>query len=71
MHIKINKHLLDPNFLTAILWTKTRLHAQQLDHGPFEILNYAITFKTKHNSRINVYNSSRIMINSPEVNLDI
>jgi hypothetical protein len=32
---------------------------------------YAITFTTKHNSKINISDKSKIMINSSEVQLEI
>jgi hypothetical protein len=34
-------------------------------------LGYAFTKKNKHISRINIYDNYKIVINSPEVHLDI
>jgi hypothetical protein len=54
MHIKINTHQNDSNFLTHGLWSKTKLGMQQKHLELLEILSYAITkknqayFKNKH-----------------------
>jgi hypothetical protein len=71
MHIKINKHQLDSNVLTHGLWSKSKLGMQHIHLELLQILSYAITFKTKHISRINISNRYKIMANSPEVHLGI
>jgi hypothetical protein len=46
MHNKINKHQMDPNFLTHGLWSKTKLVMQQIHlELLIKILSYAITKK--------------------------
>jgi hypothetical protein len=71
MHNKINNHQRGPNFLTHGLWSKTKLGMQHINLELLKILSYAITLKIKHISRINIYNKYKIIINSPEVHLDI
>jgi hypothetical protein len=71
MHIKINKHQNDSNFLTHGLWSKTKLGMQHIHLELLWILSYAITLKIKHFSKINVYDKYKIVINSPEVNFGI
>jgi hypothetical protein len=71
MYIKINKALLDPNFISLVLWSKTRLNNQHIRLGLLWNWRYAITYKTKHNSWINIFGRDKIMINSPEVHFII
>jgi hypothetical protein len=44
---------------------------QHIDLELLQILGYAITFKTKHISRINIFGKYKIVINSPEMSLGI
>jgi hypothetical protein len=62
---------MDLNFLPLVLWLKTRLCTQQKDQESFYILNYAISFWTKHKTRIYISSSYKIIINSTEVYLGI
>jgi hypothetical protein len=71
MHIKINKALLDPNFLPLILWSKTSLKNQHIHLELLYILSYPITYKTKHKIRINISDSYKIMVNSQKMYLVI
>jgi hypothetical protein len=71
MHIKLNKALLDPNFLSLFLWSKTRLSNQHIHIGLLYILRYAITYKTNNKTRINIYSRDKIMVNSPEMHFSI
>jgi hypothetical protein len=71
MHIKINTHKNDPNFLTYVIWSKTRLGMQDIHLELLWILTYAITKKSKHISRINISDNYKIVINSPEVHFGI
>jgi hypothetical protein len=48
MHNKINKHQMDPNFLTHGLGSKTKLVMQQIHLELLKILSYAITNKIRH-----------------------
>jgi hypothetical protein len=70
MHVKITA-LLDPKFLSLILWVKTRLCNQHTHLGLLGNWSYAINFKSKHNSRINISISCKIMSNLPKVYLSI
>jgi hypothetical protein len=65
------KALLDPNFLSLLLWSKTKLCNQHMHLGLLWILGYAFIFKSKHKLRINISGNYKIMINSPEVYLGI
>jgi hypothetical protein len=67
MHTKINANQIDSNFLTLDLWSKTRLGMPYKHLELLRILIYAITRKNKHNSRINISDNYKIVINSPEV----
>jgi hypothetical protein len=67
MHTKINTHQIDPNFLTHDIWSRTRLGMQHIHLELLWILTYAIIRKNKHISRINIYVSYKIVINSPEL----
>jgi hypothetical protein len=67
MHTKINIHQNDFNFLTHVLWSKTKLGMQHIHLELLEILGYAITNKIRHISRKNISNKYKIMINSLEV----
>jgi hypothetical protein len=71
MHIKIIKALLDPNILSLFLWSKTKLSNQHVHLGLLYILRYAITFKTKPKTRINIYSRDKIMVNSSVVHFSI
>jgi hypothetical protein len=64
MHTKINTRQIDPNILTHDLWSKTRLGMQHIHLELLWILIYAITKKNKHNSRINIFDNYKIVINS-------
>jgi hypothetical protein len=64
---KINKALLDPNILSLLLWSKTRLGNEHIHLGLLHNFSYAITYKTKHKSWINIFGRDKIMVNSPEV----
>jgi hypothetical protein len=48
MHTKINKHPIDPNFLTHVLWSKTNLGMQHIHLEVRLVLNYLFTKKIKH-----------------------
>jgi hypothetical protein len=67
MHTKINKHPIDPNFLTHVLWSKTNLGMQHIHLELPLILSYSITKKNKHISRINISDNYKIVNNSPGV----
>jgi hypothetical protein len=67
MHTKINIHPNDSNFLTHVIWSKTRLGMQHKYLELLWILTYAITKKNKHISRINISDNYKMMVNSPEV----
>jgi hypothetical protein len=67
MHTKINKHPVDPNFLTRILWSKTNLGMQYIHLELPLILNYLFTKQIKHISRINNSDNFKIVLNSLEV----
>jgi hypothetical protein len=54
MHRKINTHQNDPNFHTHVIWTKTNLGMRHLHLELLGNLDYAITKKNKHISRINI-----------------
>jgi hypothetical protein len=71
MHIKINKHQNDSNFLTHGLWSKPKLGMQPIHLELLEILSYAFMKKLKHISRINISEKYKIVINSPEVHFGI
>jgi hypothetical protein len=71
MHIKINKALPDPNFLSLFLWSKTRLGIQHVHLGLLHNWIYAITYKTRHKSRNNIPGRDKIMVKSPEVYFNI
>jgi hypothetical protein len=71
MHTKINKALLDPSFLSLVLWSKTKLSNQHIHLGLLYNLSYAITYKTKHKTIINIYITGKIMVNLPEVHFSI
>jgi hypothetical protein len=67
MHIKINIQQNNSNFLTHGLWSKTKLGMQHTRLELLYILGYASTKKIKHISRINIFATHKIVINSPEV----
>jgi hypothetical protein len=61
MYTKINKHPIDPNFLTHALWSKTNLGMQHINLELPLILSYKFTKK----SRINTSDNYKTVINSP------
>jgi hypothetical protein len=65
MRKKITTHKNDSNFLTQDLWSKTRLGMQ---HIHLELMQLQ---KNKHNSRINIFDTYKIVINSPELHFGI
>jgi hypothetical protein len=65
MHTNINKHQIDPNFLTHVLWSKTNLGMQHIHRDVQLVLNYLFTMKIKHVSRINGSDNYKIVLNSP------
>jgi hypothetical protein len=67
MHTKINTHQNDPNFLTHVIWSKTSRGMQHIHLELLRNLSYAFLKKNKHNSRINISGTYKIVINSPEV----
>jgi hypothetical protein len=71
MHTKIKTHQNDSNFLTHGLWPKTKLGMQHIHLELIWILSYAIIKKNKHNSRINIFDNYKIVINSTEVHFGI
>jgi hypothetical protein len=71
MHIKINTHQNDSNFLTHGLWSKIKLVMQHMHLELLYILSYAFTKKNKHISRINISDNYKIVINSLEVHFSI
>jgi hypothetical protein len=71
MHPKINKHPIDPNFLTHAPWSGTNLGMQHIQLELPLILRYTFTKIIKHNSRINTSDNYKIVINSPEVHFGI
>jgi hypothetical protein len=64
-------HQNDSNFLTHGLWSNTKLGMQHIHLELLCILDYSITLKIKHISRINISDKYKIMINSPEVQFGI
>jgi hypothetical protein len=71
MHIKINTHQNDFNFLAHGLWSKPKLGMQHIHLELLKILGYAFTKKSKHISRTNIFDKYKIVINSPEVHFGI
>jgi hypothetical protein len=71
MHIKINKHQIDPNFLIHGLWSKPKLGVQHIHLELLYILDYAFTKKNKHISRINISDKYTIVINPSVVQFGI
>jgi hypothetical protein len=67
MHTKINIHQNDPNFLTHVIWSKTSLVVQHIHLELLRNLSYVFSKKNKHNSRINISDNYKIVINSLEV----
>jgi hypothetical protein len=67
MHTKIITQQNDPNFRTHVIWFKTSLVVQHIHLELLWNLSYAFSKKNKHNSRINISGSYKIVINSPEV----
>jgi hypothetical protein len=67
MHTKINSQQNDPNFLTHVIWSKNSLGMQHIHLELLWNLTYAITKENKHNSRINISDNYKIVINSPEL----
>jgi hypothetical protein len=67
MHTKINTQQTDPNFLTHVIWSKTRLVVQHIHLELLTNLSYEFLKKNKHNTRINISGNYKIVINSPEV----
>jgi hypothetical protein len=55
MHIKINTHQNDSNFLTPDLWSKTRLGMKHIHLELPKILSYIFTNKIRHISGINFF----------------
>jgi hypothetical protein len=69
-----NKALLDPNFLKLSLTVslvQNKASNQHIHLGLLYNLRYAITYKTRHKSRINIHSRDKIMLNSPEVHFSI
>jgi hypothetical protein len=71
MHTKINTQQNDLNFLTHVLWLKTRLVVQHIHLELLWNLSYVYLKKIKRNSRIIISGIYKIVINSPEVCFDI
>jgi hypothetical protein len=71
MHTKINIRQNDPNFITHVIWSKTRLGMQHIHLKLWWNLSYAFSKKNKHNSRINCLGNYKILTNSPEVCFEI
>jgi hypothetical protein len=71
MHIKINTHQNDSNFLTHSLWSKTKLGMQHIHLEVLYIFRYAFSKKIKHISRINISDKYIIVVNSLEVHFGI
>jgi hypothetical protein len=71
MHTKINIPQNDPNFLTRVTWSITRLVMQHIHLELIWNLSYAFSKKNKHNSRINICGNYKIVINSPEACIGI
>jgi hypothetical protein len=71
MHTNIIIQQSDPNFLTHVIWLKTRLVVQHTHLELLWNLSYEILKKNKHNSRINISGTYTIVINSPEVCIGI
>jgi hypothetical protein len=67
MHTKIITQQNDPNFLTHVIWSKTSLVVQYIHLELLWNLSYVFSKKIKHNSRINISNNYKIVINSPEL----
>jgi hypothetical protein len=71
MHTKINTQQNDPSFLTHVIWFKTSLVVQHIYLELLGNLSYEYLKKIKHNSRVIISGIYKIVINSPEVCLDI
>jgi hypothetical protein len=71
MHTKIITQQNDPNFLSHVTWLKTSLLVQHIHLELIWNLSYAISKKNKHNSRIYISGNFKIVINSPEVCVEI
>jgi hypothetical protein len=71
MQTKINTHQNDSTFLTHGLWFKTKPGMQHMHLELLEILSYAFTKKIRHISRIKFSVNYKIVVNSPDVHLDI
>jgi hypothetical protein len=71
MHIKINTHQNDSNFLIHDLWSNTKLGIQHIHLELLYNLGYAFIKIIKHISRINISDNYKIVINSPEVHFGI
>jgi hypothetical protein len=67
----MNKHQNDSNFPTHGLWSKTKQGIQHIHLELLYILGYAFIKKNKHISRINIFDQSKIVINSQEVHFGI
>jgi hypothetical protein len=67
MHTKIITHQNDPNFHTHVIWPKTSLVVQHIYLELLLNLSYKFLKKIKHNSRIIISGTYKIVINSPEV----
>jgi hypothetical protein len=67
MHTKIITQQNDPNFLTNTIWLKISLVVQHIHLELLWNLSYEILSKNKPNSRINISDNYKIVINSPEV----
>jgi hypothetical protein len=65
MHTKIITQQTDPNYFTHVIWLKTILLVQHI-HLLWN-LSCAILRKNKHNSRIIISGTYRIVNNSPKV----
>jgi hypothetical protein len=71
MHTKIITQQNDPNFLTHVIWSKTSLVLQHIHLELLWNLSYVFSKKLKHNSRINICGTYKIVISSPKVHFGI
>jgi hypothetical protein len=71
MHTKINTQQNDPNFLTRVIWSKASLVVQHTHLKLLWNFSYVFSKKTMHNSRIIIYRIYKILINWPEVFLEL
>jgi hypothetical protein len=62
MHTKIITHQNDPNFLTHVIWSKTRLGMQHIHLELLWNLSYKFSKKIKHNSRITISSNYKLLL---------